>query len=163
MTTEEINKYDAVIFRIPKDWIDNKYFIEIDNSLKKLLEEPIIYENRLLILIDGYDDDPRPLWEITEVREYFKTLDLLFPYWFYFFNKNKDLQNLVGIKLLMLLLVSTKTIKKTREVATTEYDIPEFKNFMNYHFRYLNELTDKLNLSLEENKKISKEVIECLQ
>lgn len=39
---------------------------------------------RLHFWIEGYDDDPRELWEVREVRSYVAALDAAFPYWFWF-------------------------------------------------------------------------------
>jgi hypothetical protein len=39
------------------------------------------------IYVDGYNDDPRDLWEIPEVKEYFRNIDARFPYWLFFFDK----------------------------------------------------------------------------
>jgi hypothetical protein len=44
--------------------------------------------NKIDLSISGYDDDPRELWEIPEVKSYIKQLDKAFPYWFYFITKH---------------------------------------------------------------------------
>lgn len=159
---DDLAKYEVITFVISKEWIETKYFEKIDGTFKILLSDPIKFENKIIILIEGYDNEPRPIWEIDEIREYFKTLDLLFPYWFYFMKKGKKSIEF-GIKMIMLLLIPSKIISNNGKVASIEYDIPTSIEFMNMHFHYLNELTDKLGLSLEENKRISKEVIECFQ
>jgi len=41
-------------------------------------------QGMLYIAVDGYDDDPRSLPEIPEVRQLFQKLYKEFPYWFYF-------------------------------------------------------------------------------
>lgn len=157
---EELGKYGIITLIISKEWIETKYLEEIDRTFKILLSDPIKFEDKIIILIEGYNNDTRPIWEINEIREYFKTLDLLFPYWFYFLKKEKE-ANYFGLKMIMLLLVPTKTLNNNGEIATTEFDIPEYGKFMMSHFHYLNELTDKLELPIEENKRISEEVIKC--
>lgn len=55
-------------------------------ALNKLVESREALEasnGTLALLISGYDEDPRELHEIPEVRAYFKQLDALFPYWFH--------------------------------------------------------------------------------
>jgi hypothetical protein len=42
------------------------------------------YAGSLLMFFEGYDDDPRELFEVSEVRRYVTALDAKFPYWFYF-------------------------------------------------------------------------------
>lgn len=35
------------------------------------------------LFFGGYDDDPRELWQIPEVRQFVRRLDAVFPYWFF--------------------------------------------------------------------------------
>jgi len=55
-------------------------------ALGKLLVPEVAkrLQGRLLFGIRGYQDDPRDLWEIPEVREWMQALNAKFPYWFYF-------------------------------------------------------------------------------
>jgi hypothetical protein len=39
---------------------------------------------KLAIVIDGYKDDPRSLWEISETRSFMKRLCEIWPSWLYF-------------------------------------------------------------------------------
>lgn len=155
-------KYGIIISVITKEYIDIKNFEEVQNFYSQMLDDPLKYENKVVIVIDGYENDDRELFEIQEIRDYFLTLDRLFPYWFYFLAKRNDIPY-SPLKLIMMLLVPTQIINRNNQKNTIEYDIPEFIKFMNNHFHYLNELTDKLGLPLEENKRISEEVIKCFK
>lgn len=42
---------------------------------------------RVDIAFYGYDDDPRELFEIQEVRQYVSDLDVKFPFWLFFLSK----------------------------------------------------------------------------
>ena len=50
-------------------------------------ESAIQYCERVDICVGGYDDDPRELYEIPEVRDFMHKLDAEFPYWLYFLSK----------------------------------------------------------------------------
>ena len=39
---------------------------------------------RLTFLVEGYDDDPREVYTIDEVRTFFQTLSRKWPYWLFF-------------------------------------------------------------------------------
>jgi hypothetical protein len=158
---EEINpeEYQTIVASISKKYIDNKDYDYVQNFLNQMLEEPLGYANKVIIMIEGYDDDPRELFEIQEIRDYFSTLDRLFPYWFYFINRKK-IDGYSTLSLIMLLLVPNKIIKLNNGKNSIEYDIEKFKEFMDIHFHYFNELTDKIGMSLEENKKITNEIFE---
>ncbi|MGH7085618.1 MAG: chlororespiratory reduction 6 domain-containing protein [Stellaceae bacterium] len=41
-------------------------------------------KGRLIFGINGYDDDPRDLWEVAEVRVWMQMVDREFPFWLYF-------------------------------------------------------------------------------
>lgn len=159
--TEKINpeEYQRVVSSISKEYIDNKDFDYVQNFFNQMLEEPLGYANKVVLMVEGYDNDPRELFEIQEIREYFSTLDRLFPYWFYFINREKN-NGYSSLSLIMLLLVPNKIIKLKNGKNSIEYEIEKFKEFMDIHFHYFNEITDKIGMSLEENKKITKEIFE---
>jgi hypothetical protein len=57
--------------------------------LRQLLnrEAAIKFCERVEIGVAGFDDDPRELYEIEEVRSFVYKLDSEFPYWLYFLTK----------------------------------------------------------------------------
>lgn len=63
------------------------------NVLRRLLEDRQTVERfrgRLDIGFAGYDEDPREIHEIEEVRTFLRDLDRKFPFWFYFVNLHSD-------------------------------------------------------------------------
>lgn len=44
------------------------------------------YKHRMTIAFSGYEEDPREVFEIEEIRQYVATLSEKFSYWFYFLN-----------------------------------------------------------------------------
>lgn len=161
MSKIDPKKYEAVFSVITKENIENSDFDEIMGFYNDVLENAIDYENKIMLIIDGYDNDPRELHQIPEVCDYFKTLDKLFPYWFYFLKR--DVESLHNpLKMLVFLLIPVKIVNKNTNRQTLEYDMEDFTKFMEYHFHYFNELTDKLNLPDSENERIGKEIIKVL-
>jgi len=53
------------------------------------------FQARLLIEVSGYDDDPRELYVIPEVRAYFQALSEKWPYWLYFLIPDPNLYQLL--------------------------------------------------------------------
>lgn len=47
-------------------------------------ENALLYRESLLLVVNGYNDDPRELAEITEVRNYFQRLVQEWPYFLWF-------------------------------------------------------------------------------
>jgi len=58
-------------------------------TLRGLLRAPDVaagFQGGISMSFHGYDMDPRPLWEIPEVRSFVRQLDDAFPHWLYFAN-----------------------------------------------------------------------------
>lgn len=66
-------------------------------------------------MVDGYNDDPREIFEISEVRAFIKGLDAQWPYWFFFLSQADD-----SIKLLESCLCDT--IEVIPGVASIDLD-----------------------------------------
>ena len=89
---------DPVIVMITKQSI-----IECDvsfayNKLRAISGDPykaVEFCGRLVLVIDGYDHDPRELFEIQEVRAYVAKLDAAWPYWYFFLNQASESFQLV--------------------------------------------------------------------
>lgn len=45
---------------------------------------------RVVISVSGYDDDPRPLWEVPEVRRFFARLHRAVPHMLFFLSPEKQ-------------------------------------------------------------------------
>src|SRR5882762_3294847 len=58
----------------------------------------------LIFMIDGYNDDPRELSEISEVRDFYWALHKAWPYWLYFCDLTHD-----GLKLMVICCLKSST------------------------------------------------------
>ena len=58
-------------------------------------------------MFHGYDDDPREIEAIPEVREWFSKLFAAWPYWFFFVNR---IDQIVPLVLTLLLASSANEI-----------------------------------------------------
>lgn len=149
--------YEMIVVSISRTEIDSFDHITILNTLHSCKENAKKFESRLNFLITGYDNDERELHEIEEVRIYFDFLDRCFPYWFYFLIKTLP-PEYSPINMLVALLVPINIICKDSGMQKIDIDMSKFREFMNIHFHFLNELTDELKLSESENIRISNEV-----
>jgi len=61
-----------------------------------------LYRGQMTLVVDGYNDDPRELVDIPQVRTLLSNLEAEWPYWAFFFNQLDD-----SIKLLLSCVVST--------------------------------------------------------
>lgn len=61
------------------------------------------FAGRMVIQVDGYDEDPRPLVLIPEVRRFFRSVDSHWSYWIHFLIPDVD-----QIQLILLMLVDVQ-------------------------------------------------------
>lgn len=91
----------------------------IASTLENLLilidtqENVLRYRASLLFQISGYDEDPRELPEIPEVRRFFFRLTAEWPHWFWF-----SARGFGALALIMALLCEVKVIREGVSYAT---------------------------------------------
>jgi hypothetical protein len=90
------------------------------STLKTLLRTPEsarAYMERVDIAFDGYNEDPRELDEIEEVRSFVHKLDAEFPFWLFFLSKEMlGLQCIVFCHLLPFLTDEGKAEHHPRQL-----------------------------------------------
>jgi len=109
----------------------------------------LIRRGGIVISFSGYDDDPRELYEIPEVRKYVSALDAAFPYLFYFCSLSNP----------TLRVFAMCTCKVTKVAGGVTIDQKDFQKFLLYHIQYLNELCSTYNLGDAIAKQVTDEVL----
>jgi hypothetical protein len=104
---------------------------------------------RVDIGFSGYDDDPRELWDIPEVKQFVQNLDCKFPYWFYFLSKFGS-----GLKVITFCYVNLIKISGT-QVSIDEVSLAKYYNI---HFSAMNRLGDSIQMTEKENAELSESV-----
>ena len=121
------------------------------SALDKLLKPEVAQrlKGRLIFEIRGYEDDPRDLWEIPEVRAWMKALDQAFPYWFYFMDVGP------GSTLAFIAFTLCKY-----EKAPNGKIIPpdELQRFLIFHFGTMSVLSKQLGERSSENDRRTIEI-----
>jgi hypothetical protein len=111
---------DPLIIVVSKDEIMRRDISSALNVLKSLFDSPEVarsYRERVDIAFDGYNDDPRELDEIEEVRQYVQMLDQQFPFWLFFLSKHMlGLQCIVFCHLLPFLTDEAKAEHHSRQL-----------------------------------------------
>jgi hypothetical protein len=59
-------------------------------------EDAWLYRGQMALAVDGYNDDPRELIDIPEVRALLQELYQQWPYWAFFFNQVDDTIKILG-------------------------------------------------------------------
>lgn len=122
-------------------------------------------QGRVELMIHGYDHLNTELWEIPEVVNWLKQVEPKIKYWFYF---AKTEMPCAWLQVLMLAICDAKWIKppypyKVNNPGEVTLDKEKFGPFMDRNFRWLNEMTDKMKMTIDDNKWITNEVAVALR
>lgn len=119
-------------------------------------------QGKIEISFHGYDEDPRELFEVAEMRRYVPVLVDALPELFFFAYTGERAYTLKAIAL-CLSVVDVKSRKPNKDNKIhVEFSTKEFANLLDSHFLGLNQITEWLNMPIKENKRISFEVVRSL-
>jgi hypothetical protein len=156
ITTEAVYEGDGpVILGIPHEDILSCDVTRVATVLNGFLESrarAVRGRGRVTIIVEGYDDDPRDLYDTPEVRRYLAALDSAFPFWFYFADPNTDT--------LKLLALCVCRVVKVHGGSTPEKE--GLKRFMVEHVLALNHLCDRFLLGEDVKVAATKESLRQL-
>lgn len=98
----------------------------------------------LIIEVDGYDDDPREISTIPEVRTFFRRLYELWPWWSFFLHTGA--KNL-AIHYMCLLEDVQITTSASPGKTGYRYNVAELQVLLLQEFSYLNFLCDRAGMT----------------
>jgi len=164
---QTILEYDNVFIAIDRDEIETVDFSGFEKLLKWLTSsEKMVTENKgkFFISVFGYNDDPRELYEIEEVRSWFKKVLSIFKYWGYFLNMERETLEYSGMRLLRNFCVRIESVNYIKEQHgfDLELNIKEHKQFSECIIGWLNEFTETFNIqeriNYEQTMKITQTI-----
>ncbi|UII19616.1 chlororespiratory reduction 6 domain-containing protein [Fulvivirga ligni] len=146
---------------ISREDIEEFDFTNIYGALMEMHENPRKFYNKLCILIHGYDNDPRELHELPEIRDYLDFLDRSFPYWFYYLNHDFP-KHYSPLALFVTCLCPIEDIQKSSGVSLIQFNIDELEKFIFTHFHFMNELMDQEGHSDKEVMELSVRILSLI-
>ncbi len=81
---------DPIVILVSRDEVEGRVATTCVDALKSCLSSPERARSlceRVDIAFHGYDNDPRELFEIVEIRNFVSFLDDNFPFWLFFLTK----------------------------------------------------------------------------
>lgn len=100
--------------------------------------------NKMMFAIEGYDDDPREIHSIPEIRRFYGAFHDAWPYWLYFCNL--DTESLGMMVLCCLPSMAAMKVDGRPNVAV-EYDRLELLHFLSRDFLPMNVMCDRAEMS----------------
>lgn len=176
---DELASVGVIFYAIDRNDIkkcDTRYFLQFldrlrvnDNLCRKV-------QGKLEIMVDGYNHDNRELYEIVEIRKWFKKADKSNVAWFYFCNNRG---RSFGLNLYFYCMSNAKVIDDRERMSGFQvldvmkegesqpkiritFNPKLYGEVLKKNWLRLNEMTEALGLSEETNKKISRDVSEYL-
>lgn len=136
-------KPDFLMVGIGRDKVESNDIAPALSTLTDLFADPNAVrrlQGRVSILFEGYDDDPREVYEIPEVRRFCAALDRRFPYWLYFLT---TIQN--NLKVVTFCLVRVKVLRPGQIWVDTD----DLQRFLLSHVSAMNTVFDRYSLGEE--------------
>lgn len=156
---------EYVYFIIDREEVKALNVSSIRNFLDRILSTKELAahcQGIIEISFHGYGDDPRELYEIPEMRRYIPIFVKALPELFFFAYTGERSFTLSTIAL-CLSTVEVQSRKPNKEnKIRVEFSTKEIADLLDSHFPWLNTMTEWLNMPIEENKRISFEVVRSL-
>ncbi len=138
-------KLKLVMLNVPHELIEKGDTAPISTALRDMVstcEKGLAFRQRIGLVVGGFDDDPREIWQFPKAREYFRRLFVECPFVMLLAHPDGAL-----LKLLAACWIYEDDL-------TEEIEKQRVSEFLNMAFRGLNALTHTLMLSEEQNREI---------
>ena len=148
---------EPVVLLISRREVEQADLPSVLSRLKVFLatrEDAWRYRGQMTLVVDGYNDDPRELVDIPEVRSLLRRLEAEWPYWAFFFNQVDD-----SIKLLLSCVAGSRYLGR----GAVEMDADLVAAAMARAFGGMNAVFERFNFPEDELELMSRGFVEVLQ
>jgi hypothetical protein len=114
--------------------------------------------DRMVFCIEGYDEDPREIHSIPEIRRFYLALHNAWPYWLYFCNL--EVGTLKAMVFCCLPSLIAMNVDGRDSVAIT-CDPLDILSFLKQDFAAMNAICERAEMFEERIYERSKQVFEC--
>ena len=148
---------DPVVLLISRREVEAGDLASVLSRLKPFLaarEDAWRYRGQMTLVVDGYDNDPRELVDIPEVRTLLRGLESSWPQWAYFFNQVDD-----SIKLLLSCVAGSRFLGR----GAVAMDADLVASALGRAFDGMNMVFDRFGFPEHELETMSNGLVEVLQ
>ena len=148
---------EPVVLMISRREVEAADLPSVLSRLKVFLatrEDAWRYRGQMTLVVDGYNNDPRELVDIAEVRILLRGLEAQWPYWAYFFNQVDD-----SIKLLLSCVAGSRFMGH----GAVEIDADLVAAALARAFGGMNVVFGRFSFPEDELEKMSNGLVEVLQ
>ncbi|RZI26808.1 DUF4365 and DUF1817 domain-containing protein [Pseudomonas orientalis] len=151
-----------IIDRVDVDALDFsnvRGFFDRIRSTREIAEH---CQGKIEISFHGYDQDPRELYEVPEVRVFASGLSAALPELLFFVFAGERSHGLKTISLCLTEVKRLSSVPNADNKIPVEVSTEKIAQFLDELWPGLNELTEWLNMTVEENKRITFDVMRAL-
>lgn len=130
------------------DAVDRLMELSDDDRIAKHLE------GRLVLVFDGYDSDPRELYEIPDVVRFFRSVTDAWPLWFHFLERSG-----ASLGVALRLLVDTQVIELSCNGCRSDMDRDALHSALVRMFEGLNGMHARLALPQAHTRRASDSIL----
>ena len=148
---------EPVVLMISRREVDAGDLASVLSRLKVFLatrEDAWLYRGQMTLVVDGYNNDPRELVDIPEVRTLLRRLEAEWPSWAFFFNQVDD-----SIKLLLSCVAGSRYLGN----GAVEMDADLVAGAMARAFGGMNAVFERFGFPEDELELMSRGFVEVLQ
>jgi hypothetical protein len=149
---------EYVHYAIPREDIEAGNVKPLSEFFDRILsndEAAINLQGKVEVSVDGYTFDKRELWEIRDVKRWAKKAEPKIKYWFYFCANPRNNSTLTWLLTCLTNVISVNADPENKRKLQIEYETRPLADIIKRNFLYLNELTERFELPIKENKRIS--------
>ena len=153
--SEIAQQSDHIVLQISQEAIQNcntsEYVALLHGATGSLQSFEAAFQ-KYVLLISGYDDDPRELYQIPEVVEFITALNSELPFWLYFVNTSDKR----FFSWMIACLCRAMSLDHDEETIYADFDADAYNDLIEYQFRNIVKLMSGLGMGESIQEKVLK-------
>ena len=148
---------DYTVLQISQETIQNcdtSEYVTLLHGITGSLQSFEVAFQRYVFLISGYDDDPRELYQISEVVSYIKDLNSKLPFWLYFVNTSDK----KFFSWMIAFLCQAMSLNQDEETIYADFNADAYNDLIEYQFSNIVKLMSGLVMGDSVQEKVLKEL-----
>ena len=148
---------EPVLLVISRRQVETCDIATVLTELKPFLatrEDTWLYRCQMAMVVDSYNDDPRELVDIAEVRAFLRALEREWPYWAFFFNQVDDT---------IIIFLSCLCGAHYPGSGAVEMDMSKLQEVLMRGFGGMNSIFEKHGLQEDELEAMSRGLMEVIE
>ncbi|QOX05468.1 MULTISPECIES: hypothetical protein [Xanthomonas] len=155
-----ILNHDAIIFVFSRERVERCDIGDTLGQLNALSDNPENvrrFVGRVFFMFDGYNDDPRQIYQVPEARDFFAKLTAMLPLWAHYLHRDAET---VGIA--YLLLCQSEPFYENKQRVSVSIDMAEANSLTRRLVSSATGLHALHGLTEEESRAIIEDFIKTL-